>query len=367
MRSLRTAMVLATVVATVSLAACSSGGDTPSGDSTSSGSGTVAAKSTDASFVVDGTTTYGTLEIPAHRSGQRLAAALLIPGSGPTDRNGNQVSSGTTPDTLGLIATILARQGIMTYRFDKYFTGQTGGGKFAGDPAALTVGDYLSQADAAYKFLASQPQVNPAKMLIVGHSEGGMFALSVADSASDKPAGLALLEPQDLRILTLFEVQADETINALAAQGTLTDPQARANGRLVQQAISQFRAGQPVSTKGMAPAIVQFVTPEILTPSVTRFVHGNDLISPAALAAKVKSGTQVLVTDGTKDTKVPPGTIGPLVQALKGAGITGPGLTMLQGTDHDMHLLSQPDTSPVLAPAAISAIQHWAQPFAAGS
>jgi hypothetical protein len=316
---------------------------------------------------VDGTTTYGTLEIPAHRSGQRLAAALLIPGSGPTDRNGNQVSSGATPDTLGLVAGILARQGIMTFRFDKYFTGQTGGGKYASDPAALTVTPYLRQAAAAYDFLRSRPQANPSKMLIAGHSEGAMFALWVANSVTGKPAGLALLEPQDVRILTLFQVQTDETINALAAQGTLTVPQARSNGRLVQQAISQFRAGQQVSTKGMAPGVVQFITPEILTPSVARFVRSNDMISPVVLAARLKSGTEVLVTDGTRDTKVPPSTISPLVRALKGASIAGPGLQMLQGTDHDMHLLSQPDTKPVLAPAAISAIQQWAQPFAARS
>ena len=33
-------------------------------------------------FDVDGTATHGTLRVPAHREGQRLAAALLLPGSG---------------------------------------------------------------------------------------------------------------------------------------------------------------------------------------------------------------------------------------------------------------------------------------------
>jgi hypothetical protein len=41
-------------------------------------------------FTVDGTATYGTVHIPAHRRGQRLPAALLLPGSGPTDRDGDQ-------------------------------------------------------------------------------------------------------------------------------------------------------------------------------------------------------------------------------------------------------------------------------------
>jgi hypothetical protein len=359
------------VVAAVSLAACSSGGGPPSpGGSTSSGdatgsAGTTAARSSNVSFVVDGTTTYGTLEIPAHRSGQRLAAALLLPGSGPTDRNGNDVNAKVTADTLGIVAGILARQGIMTFRYDKYFAGQTGAGKFASDPGQITMQSFLSMADAAYNFLRGQPQADPSKMLVVGHSEGGLIALSVATSVTDKPAGLALLEPQDEHILDLVTIQADETINGAVAQGQLSVPAARSNGRLVVQAIKQFRAGQKVSTKGMAPFLVQFLAPEILTPSNVRFERTDDQIYPPALAAKVKSGTQVLVTDGTKDPNVPPNTIGPLVQALKNAGTTGPGLKLLQGTNHFMHLPDQPDTRPVLAPAAISAIQQWAQPFAA--
>ena len=70
----------------------------------------VAATSQDVSFTVDGTKTYGTLEVPAHRSGQHLAAALLLAGSGPTDRDGNQPSQDITPQTLKLVAGVLARR-----------------------------------------------------------------------------------------------------------------------------------------------------------------------------------------------------------------------------------------------------------------
>src|SRR5262249_45208235 len=98
-----------------------------------------------------------------------------------------------------------------------------------------------------------------------------------------------------------------------------------------------------------------------------RFERTNDEIYPPTIAAKVKSGTQVLVTDGTRDPNIPPSTIVPLVRALKGAGTTGPGLQLLQGTDHYMHLPSQPNTRAALAPAAITAIQEWAEPFATSS
>ena len=70
------------------------------------------------------------------------------------------------------------------------------------------------------------------------------------------------------------------------------------------------------------------------------------------------------VTDGTRDDKVPPATIRPLLRALTSAGVTGPGLRLVRGIDHDMHLSSQPDNDPVLAPDIITAIQQWAAPYA---
>ena len=157
------------------LAACSSGGGASGSGSGSSASDSpvsaqVAATSQDVSFTVDGTKTYGTLEIPAHRSGQHLAAALLA-GSGPTDRDGDQAQK-VTPQTLKLVAEELARQGIMTLRFDKYFTGQTGAGAFASDPGNIDLNAYIRQADAAYAFLGAQPAADRQHLLVVGHGGG---------------------------------------------------------------------------------------------------------------------------------------------------------------------------------------------------
>jgi hypothetical protein len=322
------------------------------------------ASDAEVSFVVDGTTTYGTFEVPAHRAGERVAAALLLPGSGPTDRDGNQAAHGITPDTLKLIADLLSRQGIATLRFDKYFTGKTGAGRYAPDPAAATVQGDLRQADAAYQFLSHRPQIDPAKLLVVGHSEGGMFALQIAGSAAPKPAGLALLEPQDLRILTLVEIQFDEQIQAWFAQGQLTAEQAHSSAAAVARDVSLFRNNEPTSAAGMAPAVVQLVTPLLLAPSGSAYLRSWDAIVPVDLAAKVHSGTRVLITDGSRDTNVPPSTIGPLEHALTAAQTNGPGLQRIAGIDHDMHLASQPDTEAVLAPAVTTAIQQWAQPFA---
>ena len=164
----------------------------------------------DICFDVDGTATHGTLRVPAHREGQRLAAALLLPGSGPVDRNGDVPGLNLTPRTLALIAEVLAELGIMSLRFDKYFSGQTGGGRYAGDPSALDLDVYIRQAAAAYRALAGQPEASPGDLLVAGHSEGGMYALLVARSVQRTPAGLALIEPQADQLLSLIQLQTDQ-------------------------------------------------------------------------------------------------------------------------------------------------------------
>jgi uncharacterized protein len=358
------AVLVATAVA---LAGCSSGGSTTGHDAKTppagSGPSSVGPTSTNVSFNAAGTTTYGTLEVPAHKKGQKLAAALLLAGSGPTDRNGNDTSLGVSADTLGLVAGILASEGIMSLRYDKYFAGQTGGGRYASNPGAITLNAYLRQAVAGYDFLHDQPDADPSRMLIVGHSEGGMYALVLAHYVSPRPAGLALLEPQDIPILSLVELQAFEHIDAFVAAGQMTRSEAVTNARLVQTAIADFRAGRKVSTAGMAPSVIPMIGPEILSPDNLRYIRQDDAIVPADWAARLPSSTRVLMTDGTRDSNIPPTTIGPLVDALRRAGVAGPGFKLLQGTDHYMHLASQPDTQAVLAPAAVSAIRAWAQAF----
>jgi hypothetical protein len=369
MRVLPRTVYVAAVVAVLGagLGACSSA-KTPEGAvGTTPGSSAqpVAAVSRDVSFVVGGTTTHGTLDIPAHQPGQRLAAALLLAGSGPTDRNGNNVAAGVVPYTLQLIAGELAGMGIMSLRFDKYFAGQTGGGAFAADPSSIDLAAFIRQADAAYDFLRAQPAADARKMLVVGHSEGGMYALLVAQSVAPHPAGLALIEPQDERLLSLIQLQTDEQIEAAVSSGTLSAASGAQNMAGVRQAISEFRAGQPVNTGGLVPGVVQLITPELLSPANARYVRSDDAVYPPSVAARLARGTRVLITDGTADTNVPLSTIKPLVSALTAAGATGPGLRVLDGVNHFLHLPGVSINTQVLAPDAVAALQDWARPFAA--
>jgi uncharacterized protein len=327
------------------------------------GATTLPAADRQVSFTVDGTTAYGTVHLPARRPGQRLAAALLLPGSGPTDRNGDQPSS-LEPKTLALLAGVLGDQGIMTLRFDKYASGQTGLGAYAGDPGRLDLAAFIRQADAAYALLVRQPEADPGRLLIAGHSEGGMTALLVDESVHPRPAGLALLEPQDLRILDLVRIQLGEQLNAAVKAGQLTAATAAANQAGVSRVIAQFRAGQPVTTTGLLPSVASLFTQDLFSPANARYTRSDDAVYPPSLAARVPAGTRVLVTCGTADQNVPCATLAPELAGLHRAHAAGPGPRVLPGLDHLLHPPGTPAGDAVLAPSAIAAVRTFAAPWA---
>ena len=335
----------------------------PASSSSSTSAGLPAgASARDVSFTADGTTTYGTLEIPAHPSERKLAAALLLAGSGPTDRNGNQPPH-DMPDTLELLADALARQGIMSLRFDKYFSGSTGAGAFASHPGSITLQDFIVQADAAYRFLSQQPAVDASKLLVVGHSEGGLYALLTAESVTRRPAGLALMEPADQRLLDTVQLQIDNQLNAQVAQGQLTAAAARRNATLIHQAFVAFRTGEPVSLAGIEAPLLPLLESLVTSPINDAYVKSDDLVYPPAVAAKVADGTRLLITDGTADTKITSNTIGPLITALRQAGTTGPGFRLLPNVNHDL-FAGDATTGSGLAPLVVATLDAWTQPYA---
>jgi alpha-beta hydrolase superfamily lysophospholipase len=325
----------------------------------------------DVCFEVDSTATYGTLRVPAHRPGQRLAAALLLPGSGPVDRDGNVPSLGVTPQTLKLIAGALGELGIMTLRFDKYFTGRTGAGAYAADPGRIDLGAFVRQAAAAYRVLGAQPETRAGAPLIAGHSEGALYALLTAPQVRPHPAGLALIQPMAEPLLSTIELQATAELIADVAAGRLDSAVAARNAVGLRRAIGEFRAGRPADVSGLLPGIVRRLTPELLVAENARYVRQGDAVHPLAAAAKVAPGTRVLVTAGTRDGNIPVSAIKLLALVLGGVGATGPGLRVLPGIDHFLRAAGTVGAAepsghdPVLAPAAVAALADWAQPYAA--
>ena len=111
-------------------------------------------------------------------------AALLISGSGPVDRDSN--SKRLPINVMGQIATQLAAAGVASLRYDK-----RGVGKSDGDYFATGLHDNVVDARAALEVLATRPEVDPRRIVVIGHSEGALIASSLADD--ERLAGVALL------------------------------------------------------------------------------------------------------------------------------------------------------------------------------
>ncbi|GHE14232.1 alpha/beta hydrolase [Streptomyces alanosinicus] len=318
----------------------------------------VSAMDREVHFTADGTTAYGSVHIPAHRAGRRLAAALLLPGSDPTDRNGDEPPD-YTPHTLALMAGVLSGDGVMSLRFDKYGTGHTGLG---GRNSAPDMGAYTRQAVAAYNTLRAQPETDPHALLVVGHSEGGLQALLVDRVVQPKPAGLALIAPQDMRLLDLVRLQLAAALNRAVAAGQLTALQAWLNNRGVARAMADFRARRPVDTSGLLPSLSSLLK-GMFGPVNADFVRSDDALYPSSVARGIAHDTRTLVTCGTEDTNVPCRTMPSLLSALAAARTTDPGLRVLLGLDHLLHPAGSPVNDPVIAPAAQQSLHDVVRPW----
>ncbi len=153
---------------------------------TTATSSSATASSAPASWVEDAITlsvgemtVYGTFRHPASQD-RPVPAALLIAGSGPTDRNGNSAIMSGPIDTLQNLAQVLSNDGVASLRYDKLGSGQTGLGRYAADPTKIGMAAFQDEATAAMNFLAGQAGVDRSHLMVIGHSEGALYALLLA-------------------------------------------------------------------------------------------------------------------------------------------------------------------------------------------
>ncbi len=140
----------------------------------------VAAKSIDDSFSPD-VVLSGTMTSP-HGSGP-FATVILITGSGPQDRDETIFEH----KPFLVLADFLTRRGFAVIRYD-----DRGIGKSKGDFADSTTADFAEDVQAVVGWAKKQPKVDPQKIVLAGHSEGGLIAPLVASRSSDI-AGIILL------------------------------------------------------------------------------------------------------------------------------------------------------------------------------
>ncbi len=129
---------------------------------------------------------HGTL-MAADGEGQSDMVALLIAGSGPTDRDCNS-SVGLRTNAFAYLAKALSSMGVASYRYDKQGIGASPSPTSESD---LRFSDYVADAAECVKHLTT---MGFGRVVLIGHSEGALIALAVAARYEQLPiAGVVSL------------------------------------------------------------------------------------------------------------------------------------------------------------------------------
>lgn len=156
---------------------------------------------------------YGTIKIPSNANKQ-IPVVLIIAGSGPTDRNGNQAPSLNT-NTYQMIADSLLKAGIASLRYDKRGVGESAGALVS--ESNIVFEDYIHDAVGFVKLLKGDRRFS--KVIVLGHSEGSLIGMVAA--AQVQVDGFISVAGAGERIDKIIEKQLNAQSPALAEKAKI--------------------------------------------------------------------------------------------------------------------------------------------------
>jgi pimeloyl-ACP methyl ester carboxylesterase len=139
----------------------------------------------------------GTLTKPSNQ--KNLPAVVLIAGSGRNDRDETPMGH------FLLLSDFLTRNGYAVLRYDK-----RGVGDSEGDYAQATTFDFADDSKAAMEYLKGHPDINPATIGLIGHSEGAMIAPILASEYPEDLSFIVLLGGVGIPGSDLLLIQAEK-------------------------------------------------------------------------------------------------------------------------------------------------------------
>ncbi|OYU80842.1 MAG: alpha/beta hydrolase [Flavobacterium sp. BFFFF1] len=120
----------------------------------------------------------GTLFTPANPSAN-TKLVIIIAGSGPTDRNGNQ--AGMNNNALKMLAQSIAQNGNAAYSYDKRILAMAKTGKL--DESSLNFEDFIKDAKDVIAYFKAKKTYS--KIIVAGHSEGSLIGMEAANGNAD--------------------------------------------------------------------------------------------------------------------------------------------------------------------------------------
>jgi pimeloyl-ACP methyl ester carboxylesterase len=246
---------------------------------------------------------FGSLLLP--KSDTPVPVVLIISGSGPTDRDGNNPDGGRN-DSLKRLAWVLAKHNIASVRYDK--RGVAASLAATPDERNLTLDAYVSDAQAWSRKLKTDPRFG--QLILLGHSEGALIA-SLAAPSVDAAAVISMsgsARPVD-------QVIRQQLANRLPPPLML-----RSN-----ELLDSLKAGK---TDDNVPPQLQV----IFRPSVQPYLISLFRQDPAAAFAKLKM--PALIIQGSNDIQV-----GVNDARLLKAAKPDADLALIEGMNHVMRIV----------------------------
>jgi uncharacterized protein len=316
----------------------------------------------------------GTLTRP--RSSEPVAAVLLISGAGTQDRN--EAAAGHK--FFLVLADYLTRRGVAVLRVDDRGIG----GSTGSTPMATTM-DFVGDALAGVAFLEHTAGIDPARIGLIGHSEGGLVAAWAAQRSSDVAfivmmgaigiPGAQALELQHERIgkaaghsaaRIAFELEMEKAMLEVLR----TTPDDTLAIRQMFLLWEQKKADLPRAGLSGADQKAILANDEVIKERIrmlptpwNRYMLDYD---PAGVLREVHC--PVLAISGTLDLQAPPRENFPPIQAaLKSAQNTDVMLREMPRLNHAMQtaMTGLPSEYPIIeetfSPLALAVIGDWLQ------
>ncbi|MBU8873206.1 lysophospholipase [Reyranella sp. MMS21-HV4-11] len=295
-----------------------------------------------------GVTLVGTLLMPLFSEIQYVPGIVLVAGSGPTDRDGNNPLAPERIDLLKNIALLLARNGIASLRYDKRGIGQSTPrprGSLEEQEAFFAWGNFVGDVEAAHTELLRHDEIKPYATALLGHSEGGLLALAASKAlVSKKLHALVLAATPGRKLEDILRAQI-----ARDAPPSLRLPTDRAIAAILETG----------RVPNNLPPELQLLFPLYAGP----FLKSLLSFDPSSMLAE--SRTPCLLVQGAADRQVVPmEDVQPLIDALRARNVSGEAVVIPQ-VSHNLKTVRGP-TDPgfggPLSPVVAETLLKWLVP-----
>ncbi len=293
----------------------------------------------------------GTLTVP--QGAGPFPAVVLLTGSGAQDRD--QTILDHRP--FAVWADALTRRGVAVLRYDDRGMGGSGGGS-----TEETTADFATDAASAMTFLRSRPEIDPARIGLMGHSEGGATAL-IAVTEGAPAAFVVMIAGPAVSGAEILSEQAREIVLASGGTAEQADQTRRIQARLMAAVVENKDDG-PAATAAVAAQLVELgQTPVQARQAATPMGWGWYRYFAAYDPGPALSGLPIplLALYGGKDRNVPAEQNRAALARFK----PDADIVVLPGLNH---LMQHAETSlpaeygaisETLAPEAISTVVDW--------